>query len=1020
MKKLLNQTFLLIICLLTPCLQAQSLFTNFKKYTTEDGLVSNQALCLLQDTKGYLWIGTGEGASRFDGKSFTNYGWDDNSLPSKNIWQIFQFNDSLLLFGTNSGIAVFNTNINRFENYRITDKELQAGNNSIVKSFAHLPNKRVVLICSSSLVILDKNLKVISRKKYTGDKGLVPSFNSDPLYTAADSTRIILHGGINSQGVNEFNTVDLTLSPKPHNIFSKPFTYDRNGYFAIKNISNTEGLFCIFGTGFSYINPETNDSTNFYFNKAGGESNSVRGGVLSDPFQDSILWLGSGSGLIRFNHTTKTYQRFLFTPEGKEYNSNFIHDMIFDNLGNLWAATFNGLVKIGRLARSFHEYDYDHTSLTPPYDFGNVFCDSKHRLWSITFGLGVFEWDAQGNYVNRYVRPELDGWRLLHEIKEIDGTLYIASGRGVDQYNEQTKQFEAASFYPDSLRKFSSLFLFPDSHQQLWIGINQSKGILKVDLKNHTSVLYSKKDSLHNPYYLPITTAGTMAEDKNGNIWLGLGHESGKLIFWERKTGKFTRKTITVNGKELNAEAINNLLVDDQNNLWLSTWYYGVLSYSIAANEWKQYDQSKGLPGYFISSIVFDADGNLWANNANGLSVLLKNQSHFRGFTRSEGFPYTDVSFTDFPFKADKNKMVLGCNDQLIWVDRRELLRSPVSCKIYLEKLNVENKQYSIYDKSEFTYQQSHFNFHFEGVNLMNGEENLYAYMLEGVDKDWIYCGTQKDANYANINPGHYKFKAKVSIANDKWSTPVEYSFSISPPYWSTWWFRTFSILCIASLIYWIYRIRIKRIIELENVRSRISRDLHDDIGSTLSSINLLSHSAKKRLDEKDVNRTYVSLEKINERTQRMLDNMNDIIWSIKPENDSLVSVLSRMREFAGTVLEAKNITCIIDFPSANTNLVLPLELKNNLFLIFKEAINNLAKYSGATQAHIVLSISGNKLYMRISDNGKGFDSTDSITGTGGNGMKNMSKRARESKAELIVNSKKGEGTTIEFIKNIP
>ena len=182
----------------------------------------------------------------------------------------------------------------------------------------------------------------------------------------------------------------------------------------------------------------------------------------------------------------------------------------------------------------------------------------------------------------------------------------------------------------------------------------------------------------------------------------------------------------------------------------------------------------------------------------------------------------------------------------------------------------------------------------------------------------------------------------------------------------------------------------------------------------------MLSHSAKKRLDEKDVNRTYVSLEKINERTQRMLDNMNDIIWSIKPENDSLVSVLSRMREFAATVLEAKNITCIIDFPSANTNLVLPLELKNNLFLIFKEAINNLAKYSGATQAHIVLSISGNKLYMRITDNGKGFDSTDSITGNGGNGMKNMRKRARESKAELIVNSKKGEGTTIEFIKNIP
>jgi signal transduction histidine kinase len=181
----------------------------------------------------------------------------------------------------------------------------------------------------------------------------------------------------------------------------------------------------------------------------------------------------------------------------------------------------------------------------------------------------------------------------------------------------------------------------------------------------------------------------------------------------------------------------------------------------------------------------------------------------------------------------------------------------------------------------------------------------------------------------------------------------------------------------------------------------------------------MLSHSAKKRMDENDTHKTYESLEKINDRTQRMVDNMNDIIWSIKPGNDSLPSVLARMREYAGTILEAKNIDCKIDFPPENTSLQLPLEFKNNVFLIFKEAINNLAKYSGATKATIKLSVTNHKFYMCITDNGKGFNNDGTITGNGGNGLLNMKRRAHELKAEFSITSKIGEGTTVEFSKKL-
>lgn len=203
---------------------------------------------------------------------------------------------------------------------------------------------------------------------------------------------------------------------------------------------------------------------------------------------------------------------------------------------------------------------------------------------------------------------------------------------------------------------------------------------------------------------------------------------------------------------------------------------------------------------------------------------------------------------------------------------------------------------------------------------------------------------------------------------------------------------------------------------EQENVRLRISRDLHDDIGSTLSSINMLSHSAKKRMEEKDDVKLSEALEKIGERTQSTLDNMSDIIWSIKPENDSLTNILSHMRIYAGTVLEAKKINYTTDFPPDNDQFHLPPDLKNNLYLIFKEAVNNLAKYSRCSKASIELKIQGKKIRMTIEDNGEGFDPSNASKG---NGLNNMKRRAEESGAVLNITSETGKGTRVEFIKNI-
>jgi len=221
------------------------------------------------------------------------------------------------------------------------------------------------------------------------------------------------------------------------------------------------------------------------------------------------------------------------------------------------------------------------------------------------------------------------------------------------------------------------------------------------------------------------------------------------------------------------------------------------------------------------------------------------------------------------------------------------------------------------------------------------------------------------------------------------------------------------SILLMLLIVVLINRNKLKRVVELEKMRSRLSRDLHDDIGSTLSSINILSRNAQRNAQLLDNTKTKETLEKIHERSQRLLSNMADIIWNIHPENDTLEELMSRMREYATSMLEARNIDSKFRFPTTEIDCKLSMEIKNNLYLIFKEAINNLCKYSEATKVDISLILDSKNLSLMIEDNGKGFI-TNELKHQGG--LNNMKFRAEEMRGSLTIVSELSKGTQIKLI----
>ncbi|MBK5285903.1 MAG: hypothetical protein JJE25_10925, partial [Bacteroidia bacterium] len=421
--------------------------------------------------------------------------------------------------------------------------------------------------------------------------------------------------------------------------------------------------------------------------------------------------------------------------------------------------------------------------------------------------------------------------------------------------------------------------------------------------------------------------------------------------------------------------------------------------------------RSQGLPGEICNEILEDCFGNIWIGTNNGLAKYETKTGKIFSITSKEGLPVEQVVWMHYSIIENDTTMLIGDYKSAYTFNPQAISFYSEAPAIYITKVLLDNSAISEL-QNKFRYNQSHLGFEFIGINLISGDRNKYAYRLLPIDKDWIYCGGNRNANYNNLVPGSYEFNVKCANASGIWSDEASYSFIVSPAFWQTWWFKILIALAAAIVVYYIYRIRFKRAIEIEKMRSRISRDLHDDIGSTLSSINILSNATLVSSEKKTNTEIDNVLKKINVNSQNMLDNMDDIIWSINPSNDKGNKLLTRMREYATQILDAADIEIEFDFDDQVDSILLDMEQKRSVYLVFKEAVNNLAKYSKSKTAFLAINFKNNFIEMSIKDSGVGFDLVHIAYG---NGIINMKKRAGDVNAQLNIESSQANGTTISM-----
>jgi hypothetical protein len=388
----------------------------------------------------------------------------------------------------------------------------------------------------------------------------------------------------------------------------------------------------------------------------------------------------------------------------------------------------------------------------------------------------------------------------------------------------------------------------------------------------------------------------------------------------------------------------------------------------------KHYTTDDGLANGFVTSAICDRKGRLWFGTIRGLSRLIPEQD------RPQAPPPVRIGgllIAGLPRAVPE----LGANDI------PEMTLGPSQNNIQID---------------------------FFGLGFEAGESLRYQFKLEGADQDWGRPTNQRTVNYASLSPGKYRFLAQAITTDGVVSlTPATITFRILPPIWRRWWFLILAVTFIGMTIYLYDRRRIARLVELERVRTRIATDLHDDIGSNLSQIAIMSEVARSQIARGDAGGAQ-QLSLIARISRESVDAMSDIVWAINPQRDRLGDLTGRMRRFAGEICGGRGISFQFHayLPNQAEDLRLGTDVRRQTFLIFKECVNNIVRHSACSEADFELRISGRGLALRVADNGQGFDQ---LSVKDGHGLASMKRRAASLGGDLQIISAPGSGTILSL-----
>jgi ligand-binding sensor domain-containing protein/signal transduction histidine kinase len=945
-----------------------------RKFTIADGLPNDSIIRISCDSRGYLWFVMRESVARFDGKRFTSL--DHPLITRARVRDIVEVPAGTYWIATNHGLVRF----------------IPGGT----------PEFQRVAVAA--------NVIALARGRHAD------------LWATT-------YGGLFRISGNS-----ITKVPSPDAVVDVVFESDRGLWMGTE-----KGLF--------HRSPD--GAIVRYTARDGLPGDDIRT-ILGDARGD--IWIGTTTGLCRFHDTPHAGVERFTSRDG--IPNDHINSLVSARDGRLWVATYGGVARSEEPPRGHVAF----RAFSTAQGFSDRFVltlaeDQDGDIWGGTESSGAFEIahsgfssfteddgltasrieqvaeDRQGHMFvvsgndvlhtfdgQRFVatQPRFPraiqyfgwGWNQI-VLQAHDGEWWLATGEGLCRFPAVPTAAGLTRVSPrvyttaDGLGDNNVFRIFEDSRWQIWVSvISKAHPITRFDRETRQLHTYGVRDGM------PGDRAPSMfAEDRAGNVWIGM-YYGGVLRF---RNEKFSRIAGVPEG------TVGDMKIDRAGRLWIATESGGVAriedpTASIPAV--RVYSRNEGLSTNQIYSIVEDRFGRIYLGTSRGINRLDPDTGRVKRFTTADGLPNNLISVAH----ADRDGALWFGTLQGIARFVPQPDEKPSPPPIWISGLRVAGVPHAVealgaqrLGPITLEPHQNQIEIDFETVSFRAGEELRYQYRLAG-DRDWSGPTEQRGVALASLAPGNYHFEVRAvsndGVISDK---PAVIDFAILPPVWRRWWFVVSVAISAIAVVHLYYRARARRLLDLERVRVRIASDLHDDIGASLSRIAVLSEVVKRQVDDP---RSGGMLADVADSARSAVESMSDIVWSIDPRRDDVVSLNRRLRECAAEILDPAGILWTFQSDAQADRLKLGPAQRRHLYLVVKEALTNAVRHAGCHSVTIAINTAGHLLQIEIADDGDGFDPQDAGEG---HGLQNMRRRLSELGGQVSIEACNGNGTHLKI-----
>jgi len=982
-------------------------------WDVSSGLPDSTVTAIAQTPDGYIWVGTENGLARFDGVRFVTFNRDNTPvLENPGMESLCLDQPGRLWIGGKGQLVVWNG-----EKFAATGCPL-AATDKIEKMLAS--NSNQVSFATSQGCVLQGRMRAGDKWEWTA------------LFTPAEDSQFATDAGgriWRLTGAGELACLEGGVG--------KAVTLTRNDDPPMKLVADSagrvwvateKGLYYADGGDFQMMAPPAGTSQWVVTEMVGAGDGGlwvVAGGKLwklqnlqwgreagAWPEHDSPtrplledrtgrLWFGQwGGGLIRVDPEGKLLT--LTTQDGLP--GDRVRCLFQDQEGNLWAGIDRG--GLVRLREKRFQVLGTADGLAAPVVL-SVCEDAEGTVWAGTYGGGLSRW-SKGKFSTYNFGRDGSKGDVFSVLPDRQGRIWIGTGdNGVFMLSEGEFQRPfPANAMPGQVRA-----IFEDHRGTIWFGT--TAGLYFWSWQEGALRHFDTDPELAQ------ASVGCMAEDTAGVLWVGTHGQGLQRI----EGGRGTSFQVA-NG--LPNEFVHALLADASGTVWVGMYGGGLLR--CKQNHLAICAPRNNLPDDVICHVADDNKGWLWISSRRGLFRVAKADLNayadgqrktvtFIAYGKFDGLP--TVEFTGGQQPTGWN----GLGDRLWFATVKGLVSLQPNLgtlntwppPVVIESLLVDDELFAGPAGSarrlkpaarplQIPAGKNRIEFQFAGLSFTAPDKVRFQYWLKGLENDWVDGGMSRSATYSYLPPGNYEFHVRAANNDGVWNnTGAVVAFEVLPQFWQRWWFRLLAVALVAALAGVLHHLRVSRLRELQRLRLRIARDLHDDVGTNLASVAVMAEVMKTNPSANDAM-------VMRQLALRTIDSLRDIVWFVDPACETLGDLVSRMKETGDALLP--NLEVAFDASVPNPGVVLAPKFRRNIFPIFKEALHNTAAHAQASRVGITLQCEDGWFYLKIEDNGTGFVEGEVALG---NGLRNLRTRALEMNGTIQILGRPGRGTLVEM-----